>query len=50
MSKVAIIGAGANGIISAKLLLDKSFDVTIFEKTNSIAGVWNYTEQGALYK
>ena len=50
MSKVAIIGAGASGIISAKLFLDKGFDVTIFEKTDSIAGVWNYTEQGALYK
>lgn len=42
MSKVAIIGAGASGIISAKLLLDKGFDVTIFEKTDSIANVWLY--------
>ncbi|MFV9972553.1 MAG: FAD-dependent oxidoreductase [Francisella endosymbiont of Hyalomma asiaticum] len=42
MSKVAIIGAGVSGIFSAKLLLDKGFDVTIFEKTDSIAGVWLY--------
>ena len=30
MSKVAIIGAGVSGIFSAKLLLDKGFDMTIF--------------------
>ncbi|WP_144416494.1 NAD(P)-binding protein [Francisella persica] len=49
MSKVTIIGAGASGIFSTKLL-DKGFDVNIFEKTNIIACVWNYTEKGALYK
>ncbi|MED7789213.1 NAD(P)-binding domain-containing protein [Francisella sp. 19X1-34] len=51
MKKVAIIGAGASGLISAKVFLDKGFDVTVFEKTNNVAGVWNYREQeGALYK
>ncbi|WP_150466267.1 NAD(P)-binding domain-containing protein [Francisella sp. SYW-9] len=51
MKKVAIIGAGASGLISAKTLLDKGFNVTVFEKTNNVAGVWNYREQeGALYK
>lgn len=50
MNKVAIIGAGASGIIAAKVLLDKGFAVTIFEKTNNIAGVWNFSDGGALYK
>lgn len=51
MKRVAIIGAGASGLISAKVLLDKGFDVTIFENSNNVAGVWNYSEQeGALYK
>ncbi|MED7820092.1 MULTISPECIES: NAD(P)-binding domain-containing protein [unclassified Francisella] len=51
MKKVAIIGAGASGLISAKVLLDKGFDVTVFEKTSNVAGVWNFSEQeGALYK
>ena len=51
MRRVAIIGAGASGLISAKVLLDKGFDVRVFEKTNNVAGVWNYSEQeGALYK
>ncbi|AIT08540.1 hypothetical protein LO80_00165 [Candidatus Francisella endociliophora] len=51
MSKVAIIGGGASGIISAKILLDRGFNVTTFEKTNNVAGVWNYNDKdGALYK
>ena len=32
MNKVAIIGAGASGLISAKVFLDKGFDITVFEK------------------
>lgn len=51
MKKVAIIGAGASGLISAKVLLNEGFDVTVFEKTSNVAGVWNFSEQdGALYK
>ena len=32
MKSVAIIGARASGLISAKVFLDKGFDVTVFEK------------------
>lgn len=50
MKRVAIIGAGASGLICAKVLLDSGYSVTVFEKTNNVAGVWNYSEQeGVLY-
>lgn len=32
MNKVAIIGAGASGLISAKVLLDNGFDVKVLKK------------------
>ncbi|GAB4225062.1 MAG: NAD(P)/FAD-dependent oxidoreductase [Francisella sp.] len=51
MNKVAIIGAGASGLISAKIFQDNGFRVKVFEKTSNIGGIWNYHEsQGVLYK
>ena len=32
MTKVAIIGAGASGVITAKILSDKGFDVFFLKK------------------
>lgn len=42
--KVAVIGAGAAGLISAKELRELGHDVVVFEQTGSIGGVWAYTE------
>ena len=43
--KVAVIGAGAAGLISAKELRDLGHDVVVYEQTNSIGGVWAYTDE-----
>eukprot|EP01038_Epipyxis_sp_PR26KG_P005865 gene5865-8089_t len=50
VKKVAIIGAGASGLITAKVMRDRGFNVVIFEKNNEIGGVWNYKSQsGVMY-
>lgn len=41
---VAIIGCGAGGIITAKILRDRGFDVTIFEAESNLGGTWRYQE------
>lgn len=38
--RVAIIGAGASGITTAKCLRDDRHEPTVFESTNQIGGVW----------
>lgn len=38
---VAVVGAGPGGLIAAKTLLQSGrFNVTIFEKTTTIGGLW----------
>ena len=49
MKKVAIIGAGASGIVCAKKFIDAGFKVIVFEKSNNTAGVWNYGDTGVIY-
>jgi NADPH-dependent 2,4-dienoyl-CoA reductase/sulfur reductase-like enzyme len=39
--KVAIIGAGASGLVAAKVLLEDGFDVTIFDRQKTLGGVWS---------
>jgi dimethylaniline monooxygenase (N-oxide forming) len=40
--KVAIVGAGISGIVTCKTLLDDGFsNVTVFEGSESICGVWS---------
>lgn len=43
--KIAIIGAGAAGLISAKELTQMGHTVIVFEQTESIGGVWAYTDE-----
>lgn len=45
IQRIAIIGAGASGIASAKALLaERAFQtIEIFEQRGSIGGIWNYT-------
>jgi predicted flavoprotein YhiN len=38
---VAIFGAGAGGLVSAKLLLDDGFNVTLFERQRELGGIWS---------
>ncbi len=37
---VCIIGAGVAGLVSAKVLKNDGFNVTVFEKESTIGGVW----------
>jgi dimethylaniline monooxygenase (N-oxide forming) len=37
---VAIVGAGACGLVCAKVLLDDGFDVTLFERHQELGGIW----------
>lgn len=43
--KVAIIGAGQAGLCSAKRAIDEGFNVTIYEQSEHIGGIWHYTEK-----
>ena len=40
--KVAIIGAGASGLVAIKCCLDEDISPVCFEKTSAIGGLWNY--------
>ncbi|KAJ5363607.1 uncharacterized protein N7496_009320 [Penicillium cataractarum] len=42
--RVAVIGLGASGLVTLKNLAEEGFDVTGFERSTSIGGVWNYDE------
>lgn len=45
--KIAIIGAGPAGLISARNALKQGFDVTLFEKLSRVGGIWNPDSSGA---
>ncbi|XP_031632889.1 senecionine N-oxygenase-like [Contarinia nasturtii] len=45
IQNVAVIGAGAAGLASAKHALDYGYNVTIYEKSEKLGGVWYYTEK-----
>jgi cation diffusion facilitator CzcD-associated flavoprotein CzcO len=38
---VAIVGAGASGLVCAKVLLDDGFDVTLFDRQRELGGIWS---------
>jgi len=42
--KVAVIGAGANGIASLKVCLDYGFETQCYEQSDNIGGIWRYDE------
>ncbi|KAI1458486.1 MFS general substrate transporter [Annulohypoxylon moriforme] len=42
---VAVIGAGISGVVSAAHLLRDGFNVTVFERTGVVGGVWDYEPQ-----
>lgn len=39
--RVAVIGCGVAGLVTAKVLKSDGFDVTVFEKDSEIGGVWS---------
>ncbi|XP_069823525.1 flavin-containing monooxygenase 5-like isoform X3 [Dendropsophus ebraccatus] len=41
---VAVIGAGASGLVAIKSCLDEGLEPTCFEKSNDIGGLWRYKE------
>lgn len=45
IKSVAVIGAGISGVVSAVHLLRAGFNVTVFERTGVIGGVWDYKPQ-----
>ncbi|KAI1390839.1 FAD/NAD(P)-binding domain-containing protein [Hypoxylon trugodes] len=42
---VAVIGAGISGVVSAAHLIRAGLNVTVFERTGAIGGVWDYEPQ-----
>lgn len=40
--KVAVIGAGAAGLVSARELSHNGHDITVFEQSGQVGGVWVY--------
>ncbi|KAH8668728.1 hypothetical protein BX600DRAFT_435250 [Xylariales sp. PMI_506] len=44
---VAVIGGGISGITSASHLLRQGLNVTVFERSSTIGGVWHYDERVA---
>ncbi|MFT7131091.1 MAG: thioredoxin reductase [Gammaproteobacteria bacterium] len=45
IQKVAVIGAGASGLVTARELLRQGFDVTIFEQSENVGGLWVYDSE-----
>jgi len=48
--KVAVLGAGAAGLVAGRLLRDAGFDVRILEKTSTVGGVWKYRPKDVMYR
>jgi len=42
--KVAVVGAGAAGLVAARELLRADHDVTVFEQSSRVGGIWVYQE------
>lgn len=42
---VAVIGAGTSGLCSAKYSLQHGYNVTIYEQSEELGGIWYYTDK-----
>ncbi|KAI1171354.1 hypothetical protein F4777DRAFT_565738 [Nemania sp. FL0916] len=42
---VAVVGAGISGVVSAAHLINEGLEVTVFERTGVIGGVWVYDKR-----
>lgn len=45
--KVCVIGAGPSGITAAKNLLDKNFDVTVYDYGSEVGGNWVFNDKSS---
>ncbi|KFY03890.1 hypothetical protein O988_01151 [Pseudogymnoascus sp. VKM F-3808] len=45
VERVAIIGAGVSGVVSAKNLGAAGLQVKVFERSSTLGGIWNYDER-----
>ncbi|MCZ6675017.1 MAG: NAD(P)-binding domain-containing protein [Verrucomicrobia bacterium] len=43
--RIAVIGAGAAGLVAARECLRQGFEVKVFEKSSYIGGVWQYNSE-----
>ena len=43
--RVAVIGAGAAGLVAAHELRLEGHEVTVFEQSDRVGGLWNYTDE-----
>lgn len=43
--KVAVIGFGAQGLVTVETLLEEGYDVTGFDKNEYIGGIWYYSAE-----
>jgi hypothetical protein len=46
--KIAVIGAGAAGLIAAKTMSEAGFDVAVFELGSCIGGLWDFDNDNGL--
>ena len=42
--RIAVIGAGASGLVAAKCLLEEGLEPMVYEQSPQIGGLWNYDE------
>ena len=49
MLEVAVIGAGASGLVAARQLIHAGLHPTIFETSNAIGGAWNSKGTGKMW-
>jgi thioredoxin reductase len=45
LTRVAVIGAGAAGLVAARELARAGLDVTVFERSDTVGGIWVYTPE-----
>jgi thioredoxin reductase len=48
--RIAIIGAGAAGLVASQVLTTAGFDVSVFEESSDIGGVWKTKPGNAMYQ
>jgi dimethylaniline monooxygenase (N-oxide forming) len=46
--KVAVIGAGALGLLATKILIEDGFSVTTYESRDHIGGLWKDSDDSAI--
>lgn len=45
-----MIGAGTSGLCAAKNAIENGFAVTVYEQSEKLGGLWNYTDETGVNK